>query len=340
MVKRLLSGIRISGVTHIGNYFVSFQQYVQMQEDYESLAMLADLHALTTPYAPGEIENNTLATAKLYLACGLDPNKTIIFAQSHVPEHAELAWILSTVARMGELSRMTQFKEKAATFKGSDLESEGGLTPSSVNLGLFAYPVLMAADILIYKADVVPVGEDQKQHVEITRDLAQRFNRDNGKVFTVPEIKLRKDAARIMGLDDPNKKMSKSADSDKNYISLLDDAAAVTAKIKAAVTDSGNALKYDEKGKPAISNLINIYSLCTGKTHHEIESEFSGKSYGEFKNALTEALIDHLRPIQEKYRDLSDEIVKDVLIQGATNARAIAAETLKEVKTKIGLLQI
>src|SRR3989344_6013327 len=319
----IVSGVRPTGDLHIGNYLGAISQFVELQKKYKTYFFIADLHAVTQPQDPKEFANQTLDIAALYLACGLDPKKTTLFIQSHVPEHLELAWFLGTLAPMGELNRMTQYKEKIQEGKPA-------------NFGLFAYPVLMAADILIYKADVVPVGEDQKQHVEMTGDLAQRFNRDIGKVFTVPEIKLRKDAARIMGLDDPNKKMSKSADSDKNYISLLDDAAAVTAKIKAAVTDSGNALKYDEKGKPAISNLINIYSLCTGKTHHEIESEFSGKSYGEFKNALTEALIDHLRPIQEKYRDLSDEIVKDVLIQGATNARAIAAETLKEVKTKIG----
>ena len=324
-MKRLLSGIRISGVTHIGNYFGALKQWVEMQDEYESFAFLADLHALTTPEEAKDIQAKTVETAKIYLACGLNPEHTTIFVQSHIPAHTELSWILGTIASMGELQRMTQFKEK----------SEG---KKSVNLGLFAYPVLMASDILLYQPEVVPVGEDQKQHVELTRDLAQRLNSKYGDVFRVPNVQTPKVGARIMGLDDASKKMSKSATSAYNYISLLDDADTIKKKIKSAVTDSGNEIVFDEKNKPAISNLLTIYSLTTGKSIKESEKEFEGQSYGTFKEALAEALISLLEPIQKKYTGITDSEAKSVLKQGAEKAKIVANDTLNKVKSRIGLL--
>ncbi len=328
MKKRLLSGIRTSGVTHIGNYFGAVRQWVQMQNDYESYAFLADLHALTTPFEPGEVGQKTLETSKLYLALGLDPKKTAIFVQSHVPQHTELAWILGTIAHMGELERQTAFKEKSSS---SSL--------SSINLGLFAYPVLMASDILLYKPEVVPVGEDHKQHGQLPHDLAQRFNNKFGEVFPMPQPVIQKESARIMALDNPEKKMSKSAQSEYNYISLLDDAETIRKKIKSAVTDSGSQIKFDPANKPAISNLITIYGLTSGQDLAEVEREFGGQSYGAFKDALADALIQHLSPIQEKYRNITDQEARNMLKNGAEQASAVAGQTLNEVKEKIGLLQ-
>lgn len=296
-----------------------------MQKEYQSFAFLADLHALTTPEESENLSKKTLETAKIYLACGLDPKRTAIFAQSHVHEHSELAWILETITSMGELSRMTQFKEKSSQ-------------KESVNTGLFAYPVLMAADILLYQADVVPVGEDQKQHVELTRDIAQRFNAKHGETFKIPEIYMPKVGARIMGLDDASKKMSKSATSTKNYIALLDPPDEIRKKIKAAVTDSGSEVKHDPAAKPAVSNLMDVYSLATNKTFDEIEREFAGKSYGDFKSNLAEVLVNFLAPIQAKYKEVTDEQIKIILEDGAERAREVAGKTLSEVKQRVGLL--
>lgn len=329
MKKRLLSGIRTSGVTHIGNVFGAVNQWVKMQENYESYTFIADLHSLTTPFKPGEVRDKTIETARIYIALGLNPEKSAIFVQSHVPEHTQLAWILGTNTYMGELSRMTQFKEKSSS-----------LSSSSVNLGLFAYPVLMAADILAYNPDVVPVGEDQKQHVELTRDLAQRFNSKFGSTFKIPEPIIQKISARIMGLDNPENKMSKSAASPKNYISVLDDADTVQDKIKSAVTDSGNEVFYDPGKKPAISNLLTIYSLASGQDIEKIEKEFKDKGYGKFKQALAEVLINYLSPIQEKYNSTSEKEVQKVLEEGAEKARKVASQTLQKVKKTVGLLEI
>ena len=327
MKKRLLSGIRTSGVTHIGNVFGAINQWVQMQNDYESFAMLADLHALTTPSEAVNIEKKTLETAKLYLALGLNPKKTTIFVQSHVPQHAELSWILGTIARLGELERMTQFKDKS-------------LGQESINLGLFAYPVLMAADILAYNADAVPVGEDQKQHVELTRNLAERFNSRYGQTFKIPEYISQKSSARIMGLDDSSKKMSKSAENPKNYIAVLDDETTIRDKIKSAVTDSGSEITFSEEKKPAVSNLLTIFSLASGKSVGDLEKEFTGHGYGQFKEVLSDALVAYLSPIQEKYKNISNSEIKNVLAEGAKHAQEVAGKTLGEVKKRVGLLQI
>lgn len=324
-MKRAFSGAQPTGLIHIGNYFGAIKQWVDTQDEYDGIFSIVDLHALTVSPDPKELERNTLDLAKMYLACGLDPKKSVIFVQSHVPEHAELAWILNTNTHLGELNRMTQFKEKG----------EGKETS---NLGLLAYPVLMAADILLYQTDVVPVGDDQKQHVELTRDIAERFNNKYGKTFTVPDIKIMEGAARLMGLDDPSKKMSKSATSEKNYIALLDSPEVIRDKIKVAVTDSDTVVKFDPENKPAISNLILIYSLATGKTQAEVESEFSGKTYGDFKKELAEALITALAPIQEKFHAITDSEAQKILTKGAEKAKAIASETLNEVKKHVGLL--
>lgn len=325
MKKRLVSGIQPSGNLHIGNYLGAVKQFVQLQNDYESFLFIADLHAITVPQEPEELRKKTIEIAKIYLAAGLDPKKCTLFVQSHVPEHTELCWILNTLARMGDLDKMTQFKDKS--------QKQGETT----SIGLYSYPVLQAADILLYDAEIVPVGEDQMQHIELTRTLARRFNERFGETFVVPEGKVQKETARIMGLDDPNKKMSKSAMSEYNFIALSDSAESITKKIKKAVTDSGSEITYNTD-KPALKNLIDIYSQFSGQSSEDIVNQYKGKGYGDFKNGLAEVLVNALTQFQEKIEEWCDEKVLEILEKGADKARAQAKEKMKEVKEKIGLL--
>jgi tryptophanyl-tRNA synthetase len=327
MTKRVFSGIQPSGILHLGNYLGAIKQWVQMQDEVdEAIFCIVDLHAITVTQDPKELAKNILSIAALYLAAGIDPKKSHIFVQSSRPEHTELAWILNCVTKMGELSRMTQFKDKSEKF-----------TSESIPVGLFDYPVLMAADILLYQTTHVPVGEDQKQHVELTRDLTQRFNSKYGETFVIPEPVIKKTSARIMGLDDPTKKMSKSASS-ANYIALNDDADTIRQKIKRAVTDSGSDVKSGPD-KPAITNLLNIFSEVSGKSVDDLETEFAGKQYGEFKDSLAEAIIVFLQPIQARYAELmkNEDELRRVLTDGAEGLAPLAQKTLSEVKLKMGL---
>ena len=327
-MKKIFSGVQPSGVLHLGNYLGAIKQFVELQNssDNECIFCVVDLHAITVPQEPKILKEKILEVAALYLACGIDPAKSTIFVQSDRPEHSELAWILNCFTSMGELNRMTQFKEKSANPPGGAL------------VGLFDYPVLMAADILLYQTTHVPVGEDQKQHIEITRDLAQRINNKFGQVFTVPEPMIKKETARIMGLDDPRQKMSKSAASSANYIALTDEPETIRDKIKKAVTDSGTEIKAGPD-KPAISNLLTIFSGVTGKSVTELEQEFEGKNYSEFKDALAEAVIAELAPIQKKFKELMADkpALRKILDEGAASLAPAAQKTLKEVKEKIGL---
>ncbi|MEW9033213.1 MAG: tryptophan--tRNA ligase [Planifilum fimeticola] len=325
-MKRILSGIQPTGNLHLGNYLGALKRFVQLQHEADCYFCVVDLHALTVPKDPAELREKTMEVATLYLAAGLDPDKMTMFIQSHVRAHPEASWLLECVARVGELDRMIQFKEKS---KGSD----------SVSVGLYTYPVLMAADILLYQADAVPVGEDQKQHLELCRDLAERFNRQYGDVLTVPEPLIGEVGARIMGLDNPRKKMSKSAGSPANFIALLDDPDTIVKKIKRAVTDSENVIRYDPEGKPGISNLLVIYSLLSGESISSLEQKYRGVGYGQFKRDLAEVVVDHLTPIQERYRKLRQSgEVERVLAAGAEQASRVADETLNKMKESMGLL--
>jgi tryptophanyl-tRNA synthetase len=327
MTKRVFSGIQPTGDLHLGNYIGAMKQFLPLQEQADCFFCIVDLHALTVPRDPEELREKTLELATLYLATGLDPDKITLFIQSQVPGHAEAAWLLQCVARMGELNRMTQFKDKS---QGSD----------SVTAGLFTYPVLQAADILLYQTDVVPVGEDQKQHLELTRDLAERFNRQYGEVFRVPEHQIPKTGARIMGLDNPEKKMSKSAPSEANYITLLEDEKSILKKFKRAVTDSENEIRFDPENKPGVSNLLVIYSEMSGQSVESLVEQYQGKGYGHLKLDTAEAVINRLKPIQERYRELRESgEVEAVLRRGAERAREVSETTLAEMKKAMGLIQ-
>lgn len=325
-----VSGIQASGNLHIGNYIGAIKQFIELQNTHKMYAFIADLHAITLPQNPEELRKNTLKAVALYLACGVDPKKSIIFIQSHVQEHTELGWILNTITPLGELERMTQFKDK----------SQGAMSRGQVLAGFLNYPTLMAADILLYKPDVVPVGEDQFQHLELTRTLARKFNSRFGETFKEPRAYVKKDGARIMGLDDPNKKMSKSAPSPNNHIELLDQEAEIRRKIQIAVTDSEKEIKYNPESKSAISNLLTIFSLMSDKEIKTLEKEYKGKTYAEFKKDLANLLVDKLLPIQIAYKKIirdEKKLIK-VLDEGVKQARVIAQETMKEVRQKIGLL--
>lgn len=323
--KRIFSGIQPSGNLHLGNYLGAIKNWVDLQNKYDSVFCVVDLHAITVPQDPAMLRQKSIEVAKIYLAAGIDPAKSNIFIQSHVPEHAELGWILNTLTKVSELERMTQFKDKAA----KNRESAG--------MGLLDYPVLMAADILLYSSNLVPVGEDQTQHVEITRTLARRFNERFGETFVVPEAFVTREGKRIMALDDPKKKMSKSADSEMSYLALTDDEATLRKKIKRAVTDSGSEIKYSED-RPALHNLINIYSLLGDKSITEIEEKYQGKGYADFKTDLAEIVVDFMRPFQARMAELSDEKVLAILNAGAQNVRVLAKQKLMEVKKKIGFV--
>lgn len=323
---RIFSGIRPTGNIHIGNYLGAVKQWIELQEKNECVFCIVDLHAITTPYDPKELQKNIIDAASIYLAAGVNPEKSIIFTQSSVKEHAELAWLFETITPMGELNRMTQFKEKSKQYK------------DYVNAGLLNYPVLMAADILLYKSTSVPVGKDQEQHVELTRTIARKFNQKFGEVFPEPETILPKTGAKIMSLQDPKKKMSKSDDA-KSYISLFDSPEDITKKIMAASTDSGKEIIYNVTKKPGISNLLVIYGLIAGKTTQEIEKQFKGKGYGDFKKSLAKVLVDYLEPFRRKQKELQtrDVYVKEILNKGASRAKIIAETTMQEVRSKMGL---
>lgn len=325
MKKRIFSGAQPTGQLHIGNYLGALKNWVALQDDHEAFYCIVNQHAITMPQDPKTLRQKTLDLARIYLAAGVDPERSTIFIQSDVSAHAELTWVLSCIARMGELERMTQFKDKG---KGNS---------ERAGVGLFTYPILMAADILLYQADLVPVGKDQKQHLELTRDLAERFNRDFGETFVIPEPYIPKAGASIASLQDPAKKMSKSDENPNGAIFLSDDADAVTKKIKKAVTDSGTDITFDET-RPAITNLLTIYQTITGKSEAECVEHFAGKGYGAFKGELAEAVVEFLRPFQEKFADIDDDELSAVLKTGAEKARAVAAETLKQVYERVGFL--
>ncbi len=326
MRKRIFSGAQPTGNVHLGNYLGALRNWVALQKEYESFFCIVNLHAITIAQDPTILAEKTRELARIYLAVGIDPEISTVFVQSDVPHHAELAWLLNCVTRMSELERMTQFKDKA--------RKQG----ENVGVGYFDYPVLMAADILLYQTDLVPVGEDQKQHLELTRDIAIRFNRDYGETFRVPEAFIPKVGARIMSLADPAKKMSKSdEESEAGCIMLLDDADAVRRKFKRAVTDSGSEIRFDAT-RPAITNLLTIYHLLTDKSKDEIEEHFSGHGYAKLKDELTEVTIEFLRPFQERVRGIDDGKLDQILERGAARAEAIAEATLARAKVSMGLI--
>ena len=326
MPKRIFSGAQPTGNVHLGNYLGALRNWVALQHDYESFFCIVNLHAITLPQDPKVLAAKTRELARIYLAVGIDPNVSTVFVQSDVTAHAELTWLLNGVARISELERMTQFKDKARKQE------------ENVSVGLFDYPVLMAADILLYQTDLVPVGEDQKQHLELTRDLAIRFNRDYGQTFAVPDPFIPKVGARIMSLADPAKKMSKSdEESEAGCIMLLDSDDAVSRKFKRAVTDSGTEIRFDES-RPAINNLLTIYQLLTDQPPQEIEDHFRGRGYAKLKEELAEVTIEFLRPFQERVRGIDDDKLDQILEQGAERAEAIADVTLSRAKANMGLI--
>lgn len=323
-MKRVFSGVKPSGNLTLGNYLGAMRHFVAMQDDYECFYSVVDLHALTVPQDPPALRQQAISLAALYLAMGIDSQKSTLFIQSQVPAHAELSWLLQCTSYMGELSRMTQFKDKA----------EG---QESVTVGLFTYPALMAADILLYQTDVVPVGEDQKQHVELTRDIAIRFNNRFGEIFKVPEPVIPQVGARIMSLSEPTKKMSKSSNS-VGDIYLLDEPSVIKKKINRAVTDSEAVVRYDPEAKPGLSNLLVIHSLCSGDSIAELEERYAGQGYGAVKKGTIEAVVSVLEPIQARYRELmANDEISDLLAVGATRAQEAAAPTLRQVKQAMGL---
>ena len=324
---RVFSGIRPSGQIHLGNYLGAIKQWIELQEKNECVFCIVDWHAITTPYNSQDLQKDILNTLVTYLAAGIDPDKSIIFVQSTVKEHAELTWLLETITPIGELNRMTQFKEK---IKGHN---------DYVNSGLLNYPVLMAADILLYKAEAIPVGNDQEQHVELVRSIAKKFNQKFGDTFKEPKALLPKVGAKIMSLTDPKKKMSKSDDS-KSYISLFNSPEDIQKKIMSATTDSGKQIVYNATKKPGISNLLSIYSLLTQKSVQDIEKQFKKKSYAEFKKSLARAVIEYLEPFRRKQKELltREVYVQEILKQGQARAQTIAQITMQEVRKKMGLV--
>ncbi|HGN1303801.1 TPA: tryptophan--tRNA ligase [Proteus mirabilis] len=326
----VFSGAQPSGELTIGNYMGALRQWVQMQDDYDCIYCIVDQHAITVRQDPTELRKRTLDTLALYLACGIDPKKSTIFVQSHVPQHAQLGWALNCYTYFGELSRMTQFKDKSARHA------------ENINAGLFDYPVLMAADILLYQTNQVPVGIDQKQHLELSRDIAQRFNAIYGDIFTVPDPFIPKGGARVMALQDPAKKMSKSDDNRNNVIALLEDPKAAAKKIKRAVTDSEEPprVAYDLENKAGVSNLLDILAGVTGKTIPELEAEFEGKMYGHLKGAVAEAVSDMLTNIQERFNTFRNDeaLLNKIMKEGADKAKARAQTTLDKVYEAIGFI--
>jgi len=324
---RVFSGIRPTGELHIGNYWGAIRQWIELQEKHDCVFCIVDLHAITTPYQPENLQKNILELTIAYLAAGVDPEKCILFIQSQVKEHSELAWLLGTFTPLGELKRMTQFKEKSKK------------QPEYVNAGLLNYPLLMAADILLYKTDLVPVGIDQEQHVELTREIARKFNKTFGEVFKEPKSLLPKIGQKIMSLQNPKKKMSKT-DDPSGCVGLFDEPEEIKKKIMSAVTDLGRIIKYDPLKKPGISNLLTIYSLFSGKKIKDLEKNFKGRGYEEFKKGLGQLLIKTLEPLRKKRKEfLTREVyVKEILEQGRKRAQVSAQSTMVEVKKKMGLI--
>ena len=327
--KRIFSGIQPSGILTIGNYLGALKNWVGLQEDYECIYCVVNMHAITVRQVPADLRRHTYEALAVYLAAGIDPKKSTMFVQSHVPAHAELAWVLNCNTMFGELSRMTQFKDKSAKHG------------NNINAGLFTYPTLMAADILLYQAALVPVGQDQKQHVELTRDIAERFNALYGDTFTVPEAYIPKTGKKIMSLLDPAKKMSKSDENAGAYVAILDGRDDIIRKFRRAVTDSGSEVRFAD-GKDGICNLMNIYSAITGKENDEIEREFEGKGYGDFKLAVGEAVADALSPLQNEYaRLIADKAyLEQIMREGAETASSIARKTMRKVYKKTGFVQL
>jgi tryptophanyl-tRNA synthetase len=326
----LLSGMQPSASSlHLGNYLGALRQWVAMQETHNAYYVIVDLHAITVPQDPKELLENTRRTAAQYIAAGLDPQRATLFVQSHVPAHAQLAWVLNCITGFGEASRMTQFKDKS---------QKGGVEVSSV--GLFTYPILQAADILLYRPKSVPVGEDQRQHLELTRDLAMRFNSRFGKTFEVPEAHILKETAKIFDLQDPTAKMSKSTQDPKGLINLMDEPAQITKKIKSAVTDTDGEIRFDREAKPGVSNLLGIFAAVTGKSMESIETEFAGKGYGDLKGAVADAVVALTEPMQARTKELlSDSAELDRLLAlGAEKASEIAEQTLADVYQKLGFI--
>lgn len=326
--KRIFSGMQPTGVLTLGNYLGALKSWVTLQDEYDCLYCIVDLHSLTIRSEARELRQQSLSLLAQYIASGIDPEKNTLFMQSHVSAHAELCWVLSCYTYMGELGRMTQFKEKSAQHQ------------DNINAGLFTYPVLMAADILLYQTDLVPVGHDQKQHLEIARDIGERFNGVYGDVFTIPEGYISKVGARIMSLQDPLSKMSKSDENENSYITLLDTLDTIIRKFKRAVTDSEPVVRYDMDNKPGISNLMSIYASVTGKTYDSITHEFDGKGYGGFKIAVGEAVAQTLKPVQDRYAELmsSKDYLQEVMKKGADDAERLAAKTLRKVYKKVGMI--
>lgn len=324
----LLSGIQPSGHLMIGNYIGAISHWQKMQADYDCLFMLVDLHTLTVRQDPALLRQRCYDFLALYIACGIHPENNTLFVQSHVPAHAQLAWILNCFTQIGELNRMTQFKDKSRRHA------------HNINAGLFDYPVLMAADILLYNTAKVPVGEDQKQHLELTRDVALRFNHLYGEIFTVPEPYIPPQGARIMSLQDPTQKMSKSDANEQNYIGLLDPPELVRNKLKRAVTDSGSEVRYDPETKPGVANLLTIFSGVSGQTVAELEATYATGGYGRFKNELADAIIEHLKPIQQQYQALraDDAVLQGILMKGAEKAACRANPVLRKVHDALGLI--
>lgn len=325
--KRVFSGIQPTGNIHLGNYLGAVRHWVDSQEQYENIFCVVNSHAITIRQDPQELQNKTYELAAILLACGIDTKKSHLFIQSQIDEHAALAWILDCNIPMGDMSRMTQFKDKSSK------------NPKNINVGLFNYPALMAADILLYQADFVPVGEDQKQHLELTRDVAERFNRDFGECFKIPKPLIPKVGARVMGLDNPESKMSKSAKGENHAIFLLDSPEIITRKCKKAVTDSQSNIVFDES-RAGLYNLLCIYEIFTQKSRESIEAEFAGKGYGHLKMALAEVIIESLRPIQQSYVKISQDkaYIQSVLTKSADSIRPIAKNTYENAKRLVGLV--
>ncbi len=323
--KRVFSGIQPTGQIHLGNYLGAIKHWVEAQDEYENLFCVVNSHAITLPIDPVFLKSQSYELVKLLLACGISPKQSGLFIQSEVDEHPALAWLLNCQVSMGEMQRMTQFKDKSLK------------NPKSVNVGLFNYPILMASDILLYQSDLVPVGEDQKQHLELTRNIAEKFNRDFGNCFKVPEPLIAKVGARVMGLDDPKVKMSKSHQGANHAIFLLDEPDIIVRKIKKAATDSMGVIAFDEK-REGVFNLLNIYMLLSNESPENIEERFKNKGYGDFKKELAEVMIQALKPIQEKYKEISDDEVKAVLNCGVKKARPLARATYQKAKELMGLV--
>ncbi|KOP81736.1 tryptophan--tRNA ligase [Cytobacillus solani] len=324
-MKTIFSGIQPSGTITLGNYIGALKQFVDLQNEYNCYFCIVDQHAITVPQDKLELRKNIRSLAALYLAVGIDPEKATLFIQSEVPAHAQAGWMMQCISYIGELERMTQFKDKSA---GKD----------AVSAALLTYPPLMVADILLYNTDLVPVGEDQKQHIELTRDLAERFNKKYNDIFTIPDVRIPKVGARIMSLQEPTKKMSKSDPNTKASIRLLDDLKQIEKKIKSAVTDSEGIVKYDKENKPGVSNLLSIYSIFSGKEISEIEKMYEGKGYGDFKADLAEVVINEIKPIQDKYTELMQSSELDeILDRGAEKAQAVANKMLKKMENAMGL---